>query len=231
MPISKMCYTFLMKDETKSSSKRIKSVVTKAAVGTVTAASVLTGSLFEDPGDILSQENPDSESAQPVLSETRYPGKPSAVSSPSLKERIRHSFLRLPTAVRALVLLPLWCAGTAVLSLSGVLIQALAPFWKIILMFVLEAGLLLGLFAFIYHLVFPNKPVRNLLKKENLLPLLFLAAFLAATDYILSLYYEQYRLISCLVKIGLGFLVLLVLCHRFFRTRRSDPAFSLRPKE
>ena len=215
-----------MKENEASSGKKIRNAVTKAAVGTVAAASVLTGSLFDDPGEILSGENPDPDSPQPVLSESRYPGQIQAPAAPSAKDRLRGFFLRSPSAIRALVLLPLWCAGTAILSLSGLLIQALAPVWKILLMFILEAGLLFGLFAFVYHLIFPNRPVRNLFKKENLFPLLFSAAFLAATDYILSRYFEQYHMISGLVKVGLGFLVLFFLCCRFFRTKRSDPSAS-----
>lgn len=217
-----MCYTFIMESKLKSSEKKIRSAVTKAAVGTVTAASVLTGSLFDDPGDILSPENPEPDSVQQAITETRYPGQTQAAAAPTVRERIRSAFLRMPTAVRALVLLPLWCVGTAVLSVTGLLLRTFAPFWKILLMFALEAGLLFGLFAFVYHLIFPNRPIRNLLKKENLFPLLFLAAFLAITDYFLSRYYEQYRLISGLVKIALGFLVLFLLCHRFFHTARSD---------
>ena len=137
-----------------------KKILKKAAVasaGTLAAVSVLTAGIFSSPRETVAiPETPPAivevykaEEAAPVQSKKK-----------NLRERLQALLLRLPLAVRAALLLPLWSIGTAISFLARKLLPKLllwitGTIWPLLLA-------LLGL-----KLLFPQVSLKKLFSKRN----------------------------------------------------------------
>ena len=102
------------------------------------------------------------------------------------KDQLRLWLLKLPVPVKALFLLPLWALGAVPVALGTALAGALSPIWAQLLGFVLEAGLLTGVFCLVYKLIFPKRKLRELFRKKNRRWILAGAAALTAVNFALS---------------------------------------------
>lgn len=125
-------------------------------------------------------------------------------------DRARAWFLRLPTAVKAAVLLPLWCIG----AVPAALITALTPFWRALLGLGLHAAVLAGLFALVYKLLFPQKKLRELFRKRNLKWLALGAMLLTAVNVLLGQLWAGWPVLRAVLLLAAGFLILWLLYKR-----------------
>ncbi len=97
--------------------------------------------------------------ATAAASEDRSPASSSSASAKKarLGDRLRRFFFAQPSILRGALLLPLWALGKALLALFGALLSALHPIWQALLGVLLNAGLVFGLFALVFKLLFPDK--------------------------------------------------------------------------
>ena len=125
----------------------------------------------------------------------------------SLPDALRARFIRLPVAVKATVLLPLWALG----ALPAAAASALGPVWGALLGVLVQLGLLLGLFSLVYKLLFPKKKLRELFRKKNLKWLAAAAVTAAVVNVLLADLWTGWPLVRTLLTalVGMGVLALL----------------------
>ncbi len=192
-----------------------------AAAALVAACSVALAVIAPAPADLSGESAPVAAIAQALPVE-----EIADAETPRRRERFRarlsRAFLARPSALRGLILLPFWALGKALLALFSALLPALSPLWQALLGVLLNALLLFGLFAALYRLIFPDRPLHALFTKRNVLLLAGGAALLAAADAVLRAYWADYRPISVAIKLILALAVLIALSRRI-HGRRTPP--------
>lgn len=191
-------------EETKkqSTAGKVKRSAAVSAVALLTAASVMTGSLFESPTALLSNEgaptaiyamandydgaaDDGSDVDEDEGEETRRRGGVRAM----LRERI----LRLPLVVRLLAVLPLWALGSVILAAAGAAWPLLSPVLGKVAGFALMLALLLGSFLLAAKAAFPDLPIKKLVSRRNLVALLLGASALTVADAVLGAVWGEYE--------------------------------------
>ena len=208
-------------------SRKVKNRVLGTAASAFTAASLAVGALFGAPAEIMQVDNDDDDaeaSAAVVQVGKRLEKSAGERNRPGVGDRLRAFFLGQSAVVRGAVLLPLWCVGRAGIAGLALLLRALAPVWQMVLGVLLNALLLFGLFALVYKAVFPNRSLKSLFKKRNLIALTVCTLALSATDAVLHAFVPEYGPISVGIRIGVGLLALTLLSLRIFGRRQPAKA-------
>ena len=207
--------------------KKLRSAAIKAA-GTVTAAGMLLNGTV-DAEDLLTSPEQKAQTASsahvqsgdaPVY--TVKGTKLEKTPAPTKAELFREKIVSLPAPVKGLVLLPLWTVGAiANYALSLLLSLFVKVFGGSILTFLFQFALIFGLFALALKLLFPNKKLRELLTKKNLLWMAVSALVLTAADMILKTWYEPYARVRALILLVLALVLLSLLAWRILYKRRK----------
>ena len=180
---------------------KAKKTAAVTAIALLTAASVVTGSLFETPAALLPDDgapavvynmttgldgadDDDAGLDEDESEETRRRGGVRAV----LRQRI----LQLPLFVRLFVILPMWALGSALLAAGGAAWTLLQPVLGKIAGFAVMLALLAGTFLLAAKAVFPDLPLKKLLSRRNLVALVLGAAGLTAADAVLDVAWMEY---------------------------------------
>ena len=184
-----------MSDTKEKTARRAGKLTLAATVALLTAASVTVGGMFDSPAAILDDE------AKPLVAYVsdgaEDDGDAEAGEENSEKTRrrasvsAREAILRLPLAVRLLVVLPLWALGTTVTALLGTL--AASPIGQAALNMLLIFAVFAALFTLAAKAVFPDLPLKKILNRRSLTGLLFGALTLGALDAVLPLVWEPYE--------------------------------------
>ena len=194
-----------------------KKTALTATLALLTAASVVTGSLFETPAALLPEdgapsivynmntgldgaEDDDAGAQEDESEETRRRGGIRAV----LRQRI----LQLPLVVRLLVILPLWALGTVILAAAGAVWPLLSPMLGKVAGFALMLSLLIGAFVLAAKAAFPDLPVKKLLSRRSLVALLLGASALSVADAVLGAAWADYEQAKDIV-LSVGFFLAL----------------------
>ena len=211
--------------------RKLRSAAYKAA-GTVTAAGMLLNGTV-DGSELLNSPTEKAESAAaahiqfgkaPVYTvQGTKAAEPLPVPTP--KELLREKVLALPAPVKGLVLLPLWTIGAiANYAFSLVLGLFARVFGGSILTLLFQFALIFGLFALALKLLFPNKKLRELLTKKNLLWMAVSALILTAADMLLKTWYEPYARVRALVLLVLALVLLSLLAWRIlYKRKKAEP--------
>ena len=230
-------------EEEKKAERKKKAL--KAGVAVVTSASVLLGGLFSSPDALLADgqqlkpaaitqndndndqdgEGDEEDGAQEEEEER-------SGESAGLRAALRQRILRLPLAVRAFVLLPLWAIGWAVWTVAtGLWSMLLGPVagkaagWLFLLAALLGAAFL-GL-----KTVFPDLPLRKLVNKKSILGLCLGGLALGAADLTVPLFWDGYeRLTQIFRAVGVA-LVLGIFCFVLIRRLLKKQAAAPLPAE
>ena len=210
--------------------KKLKSAAIKAA-GTVTAAGMLLNATVE-PEELLTNKEQKAESASAAHIETaKAPTytvkgrKAEPAPAPTRGELIRERIIALPAPVKGLVLLPLWTVGAiANFALSSLLSLFMKVFGGSVLTFLFQFALIFGLFALALKLLFPNKKLKELLTKRNLLGMAVAALILTTADMLLKTWYEPYEKVRSLILLVLALVLLSLLAWRIlYKRKKPEP--------
>lgn len=150
----------------------------------------------EVPAVIVSADTEDTDATQPSAEEKNRRGT-----------RVRAWVLRLPVAVRLIVVLPLWFFGKTLTLFLTALWQVLSPLWSAAAGVLLNLLLVLGLAVLIFKLLFPDKPLRELFRKKNILAIVVCTLLLTAADHVLPLVWKEYATVSVWVKAALTLVI------------------------
>ena len=206
-----------------------KSWKKKAAVGVIcaaTGAGVLVNGAIDTPNDLLQDD------AAAVIIEAQTDDDMVAADDDERKgSPLRRWLLSLPIGVRMLIGIPLWALGWGITELLALLWQAaLSPLGSTILSWLLTAALALGAFALTAKAIFPDLPLKKILRPRNILIVVGGTLLLGAIDTVLPLFWTGYphigrwvRLIGAALVIGCGCLSLRKL-HR--RKEEKTPALT-----
>ena len=206
------------------------SMAASSAVAAVTAAGVLVGGAFASPDDILN-DGPD------AIVQTLDSGTPIEIDSGgadggaeeeegeeetkrSLTGSVRRLVLSAPVGVRAVVAVPLWALGTAVIALASSLWSAvLSPVASTVLSWLAFAALAVLIFALAVKTVFPDLPLKKILNKRSILTIVLLCFLFGVVDCVLPFFWEDYENLSRLLKL-VGSLICTGVPVGFFVRRR-----------
>lgn len=194
-----------------------KKAAATTAIALLTAASVVTGSIFESPAALLPEDgapgivynmntgldgadDDDAGMQEDESEETRRRGGVRA----ALRERI----LRLPLIVRLLVILPMWALGSALLAAFGAAWTLMQPVLGKLAGFAVMLALLAASFFLCAKAVFPDLSLKKLLSRRNLVALLLGASGLTVADAVLPAVWAEYEQMKAIVLSG-GFFVAL----------------------
>ncbi|MGM9615548.1 MAG: hypothetical protein ACI3W7_08480 [Oscillospiraceae bacterium] len=130
------------------------------------------------------------------------------------KDSARTWLLNLPVPIKALFLLPLWALGAIPVAIGTGIFSALSPIWAQVVSFLLQAGVLVGVFCVVYKLIFPNRKVRELFQKKNRRWLLLGALGVTALNFILAAAWPGWSVARVIIMIVVGFGVLCLLWKR-----------------
>lgn len=198
--------------------KQVKKTAVASAIALLTAASVVTGSLFDSPAALLPEDGApsivynmttgldgaDDDDAGAQEDESEEKNRRGGVRA-ALRVRI----LRLPLIVRLLVVLPLWAFGSALIAAAGAAWGLLQPVLGQVAGFATLLALLVGCFAVAMKAAFPDLPLKKLLSRRSLMALLLGASALAVADAALPAVWAEYEVWKNLVLSG-GFFVALL---------------------
>lgn len=214
------------KRESPKKKSKFKRKATAAAAGITAACSIALASVAPNASELFNGiTQPETEVSSATVSKRSLANSASAQPSRAdrRRARLRGLFLAEPSILRGVILLPFWAAGKALLTLLSLLFTALSPVWQVLLGVLFNALLLFGLFALVYKLLFPNKRLRDLFTKRNILLLAAGSLLLSAADAVLRAFWEEYRPISVAVKLVLALVVISLLCWRIFGKRKPRP--------
>lgn len=195
---------------------RTEKKIAGAVVAATLAAGMLANGAIEDPRELFPQEIPPEHVESIRLDDLPDRGMCYYAEIPPTPGMLRREkLLKLPLWVRSGILLPLWCIGEGCFALLAVIWSffGTAP-GRGLLGFMLRFGLLFCIFALVYKLIFPNTPIKELLRGKNISWLIICAAGLTAADLLLSVFLKGYTEIRAAVWLLCGGLALALLWHR-----------------
>ena len=144
---------------------------------------------------------------------------------PTRQDQLRTWLLKLPVPVKALVLLPLWALGAIPVAIGTAVLGAAAPVWAHIVSFLMNAGILFGVFCLIYKLIFPDRRISELFKnKKNRRWLLFGVVAVTGADLLIGMFWSGWSAARLLILVVIGFGVLCLLWNRICgRLKAPEP--------
>ncbi|MBQ4341706.1 MAG: hypothetical protein II756_04265 [Clostridia bacterium] len=215
--------------------KKIGKAAAHTAAGAALAGSVFLGSLFSSPAEVMEGSKDAPTAATAIVQTEELPPEPEFFAAPeaepeaekrrSLKERIKAALLRLPAAVRAAVLLPMWAVGFAVLWIVGA-ISGLAsmPLIGPIVKFILGIAIVAAAVVIGEKLLFPDVPIKKLLSKRNLVPLVICAAGVSLAGTFGGMLWKDKPYITPIVDMGFAAVYLLSFWMMRLEERRKKRA-------
>ena len=173
----------------------------KAAVGVIcaaTGAGVLVNSAIDTPNDLLQDD------AAAVIIEAQTDDDMAAADDEERKgSPLRRWLLSLPLGVRVLIGVPLWALGWCITELLALLWQAaLTPLGSTILSWLLTAALALGAFAVTAKAIFPDIPLKKILRPRNILIVVGGTLLFGVLDTVLPLFWTGYPPIGRWLRLG-----------------------------
>lgn len=208
-----------MADNTENKDNKKPKKAVKGAAASLVVLSLLTSLAFSGPGDIMQEQSDASRFTPtpvvldvdefvnaPVDDDTDEDGDENKSVKLGFAARFRQAVLSLPQSVRLLITVPLWAAGTAIMTVISFLWNILfaSPLGAFIASLATGLAVLLGLFTVTAKALFPDVPLRRILSKRNLLALGSLALLLSVFDAAAPAYWHQYPLAAALLKLVLG---------------------------
>lgn len=183
-----------------------------SAVVAVTAAGVLVGGAYTSPEEILS-DGPEAviqtldRSANEAEAVDIGADEPCEEVGAEKKKRGVHAGVRsvmrsAPAGVRALVGVPLWGVGTAVMSLASTLWgSVLSPAALTLLSWLAAALMAVLIFTLAVKTAFPDLPLRKILNRRSILTIISLCLLFGLFDAVLPFFWEDYAAVAKLLRV------------------------------
>ena len=129
----------------------------------------------------------------------------------TLKQRIKERIQALPAGVRTVVVLPLYYVGTLVTRVAGAAFSSvMAPVLAAVLKWVVLAAVIFGCVAFALKAIFPDIPLKKILRPRNFFYVLLGVVVIALIDKAMPLIFADYRKWADAAMFVLGLLVVII---------------------
>lgn len=193
-----------MKDTELNKTKK-RAAATAAAV--IAAAGTVLGGSFDSPTDLLDDDD-DILNPSPVV---EYAINDDGIADggddtgeadeDSRRSRVRRVVKSLPTGVRAVVGVPLWCVGWLLITLASTLWGAvLSPALGTVLKWVCAAAIMLLVLLVMLKIVFPDMPLKKIFNKKSILTALIGIAAVGVLDAALRFFLPEQRTAAELLR-------------------------------
>lgn len=136
-------------------------------------------------------------------------------------EKLRRVFFALSSPLKALLSLPLVAVGKLLLFFMKKLFAVSNPLAAFLLGFAARVLMLAAMFALVWKLLFPKRPLSALFKNGRWRWLLAGAALVTAADRLLTVFSAKWRWIRILIGLAAAFLVTALLYNRLFKGVRA----------
>lgn len=187
--------------------------VATTAVAAMTAAGMLVGGSFSSPSELLDDRRG---AVVQTLDLTAQPADDGGTgdsgseeeSAPEEEKRglyaaARRRMLQAPRGVRAVIGVPLWALGTALITLlSALWSTVLSPLAVTVLNWLGIALLAALLFTLAVKAVFPDMPLKRILNRRTLTGIGVLCLLFGIADAALPFFWEDYRMASQLLRVA-----------------------------
>lgn len=185
----------------------------KKALLTATAAtSFFVNNAYDNPLEIIDDNYSDSSLQEDQLSQKES----------SLKRSFRRLLGQIPLPIRAIVFVPFWFMGAAIMLIVNPLIDyIIIPNINLICNWLIVFALVLAITILATIFIFPNLPLAKFLNKKVLLLILFLVLGCAIADKIASIYYQDYRNIKLVIKLGAILLISIIALIQIYYLNRK----------
>ena len=216
----------------KTEKKKRKKLLGSAAAG-ITALSLMVGSIFSAPAEIIKPPTSDAErpavivqyEAQTENDDVLDEEEEAEEKKKGLKASIKRFILGMPLIVRVLFILPLWIIGYGLIAAFTALFEpVIAPVLGVIIKWLLIAGVFAGAFFLMKKAVFPDKPVKEIFTKKNIFLILAGAAVLGTGDFFAKEYVIHYEFWRNIIVSAGGSLLLLVSGLRMYASKKKARA-------
>ena len=202
---------------------KVNSTKKKVGIGMlagVTSVAVLLGGAFDSSSEILNGYMDDSHIViEEGEKEEIKPGKKA-----SFNNKIKELVYKVPVGIRAVVFVPLWFLGSAILYAFDLFVGAvIAPFGHLILGFLLQALLMLGIVATCIKILFPDLPWKKIFSKKLILSVLIGSLVVSLCDWIIPMFWEKYSFYRLISKFILGGIVILIILKPFIKKKLNEP--------
>ena len=188
-------------EEKENANKKGKRALLTAGVALFAALSLTVSGLFQSPGDLLhDDDSPTVIVADDADPDTDGGGDGDGVEDTETEKQRRGGFrkllrariLSMPVAVRMLVVLPLWLAGSGLTLLGTALWSGVSPILSHILNSLLLILALFAAFVLAAKAIFPDLPLKKILNRRTIPRLLLLGVILSIADRLLLAFVAEY---------------------------------------
>ena len=207
------------KEDLKEKNVRHRKLKRKIAGGTaagVMAAGLFVNGLFENPSDLMS--SPSSMNQPAVVETIDLDVPPDDVDDKNKKakegtaSKVRQWIQNLPVVVKAVVGVPLWVIGWALMQVFTLVFgKLLSPVLGTVLKWVLGFVILAAIFVLIMKWIFPDAKVKEILRPKNLLGLGIGVVILFAIDLLTPIFWGDFSKWRWLILIVGGLLLLVIM--------------------
>ena len=221
-----------------------RKLTVRGVTTSIVVLSLLTGLAFSNPSEIIEDQS-EAANYRPtpiVMDVDDFVNAPveddeddadeQKGSKMSISARFKQAVLTLPQSVRVLLVVPLWAAGTAILTMISFLWNVLfaSPLGAFIASLALGFAIMLGLFTVTAKALFPDVPLRKILCRRNVIIIGCLALLLSGIDAVAPIYWSQYPLAAALVKFVLGGSVIGYLSHHVGKVFKTGVLSGIPPE-
>lgn len=200
-----------------------KKQIEKGIVAGLTSVSVLLGSTFDTPQDLI---NNDKYKPKAVIEKIQSEEEENHKSKQEnlIKAKLRNLIYRIPVKIRTYLFVPLWFLGTFLISLTDLLTKVvLVPASHIILNFVLHILVIMAIVVICIKILFPDLPLSKILNKRTLM-MIFIGSFiLTLCDIFMPMIWTKYKTYRNISKLVLGLTVILIILKPFIKKKLENP--------
>ena len=202
--------------------KNGKKIALGIAAG-LTSLSVLVGSVFDSSADLLEETPRNPKTVTKITKDLSS----ISLQKKGLKQKaiayLRSVIYRIPVKARAVLFAPLWLLGNIVLMAAETLYKIfLAPIGSLILGFVLQTLLLLGIIGICIKILFPNLPWSKIFSRKLIVLVIAGSLFMCACDLLMPMIWEKYVLYRRLSRLIIGLIVILIILSPFIRKKLKN---------
>ncbi|MBQ2658181.1 MAG: hypothetical protein IJF87_06385 [Erysipelotrichaceae bacterium] len=199
-----------------------KKIVLGIAAG-VASLSVLVGSVFDSSMDLLEETSQDPKAVTETVKDLSKDSLQKKGLKQKAKAYVRNVIYRIPVKVRAVLFLPLWLLGNMVLLAAEALYKTLlAPIGSLILGFVLQTLLLLGIVGICIKILFPDLPWSKIFNKKLILLVISGSVFMSVCDFVMPMIWEKYNMYRRLPKLIIGLIIILIILRPFIKKKLKN---------